>query len=163
MTAATLPQVGTYQLIPGLSSITFAIKKLGIFTIHGGFELRSGHGVVGEEDMTVFAQIDAASFVTGNKHRDKQVRGRGFLDTAKHPVIIFEGTISPDMGTVSGVLAFRDSAEVELVVDQVRTRGTGVDVRAHGQVSRTALGVPNGRPVIGDLLDIDLTVSWTRG
>lgn len=161
MTAATLPQVGTYQLVPSLSSISFAIKKLGIFTIHGGFEVRSGHGVVGEEGITVFAEIDAASFVTGNKHRDKQVRGRSFLDTANHPKIIFEGTVSGD--TVSGVLTFRSSADVELTVDQVRTQGSRVDVQVHGQVSRSALGVPNGRPVIGDLLDIDLTVSWTRG
>ncbi|SDX76650.1 Polyisoprenoid-binding protein YceI [Amycolatopsis xylanica] len=160
MTAATLPQVGTYQLVPSLSSITFAIKKLGIFTIHGGFEVRSGRGVVGEEGVTVFAEIDAASFVTGNKHRDKQVRGRSFLDSARHPKIIFEGTVTGDM--VSGVLSFRDSAEIELIVDEVRTKGPRVDVRAHGQVSRSALGVPNGRPVIGDLLEVGLTVSWTR-
>jgi polyisoprenoid-binding protein YceI len=110
--------VGTFEIVPGDSSVTFAVLDN-----RGGFSGRTtrvtGRVVVeargdGDEYVAaVTAAIDTASITTGSSIRDASMRST-FLRTGEFPTITFEGTVSARPGL--GVHPFPAAARGQLTI-----------------------------------------------
>jgi polyisoprenoid-binding protein YceI len=152
---------GTYAIDPATSTVRFtATHVLGLKPVDGTMAIRSGTVVVAAEPRrsTVSAELDAASWTTGDERRNRDVRGRKFLDADRHPVIGFRSTHvmrDADGWQIAGVLSVRGgSCEVVLSLT-----GTGPDrFTATARVDRVAAGVTAGRAIIGRYLDVTLDV-----
>src|SRR6185437_7659756 len=84
---------GRYVIDPASSAITFRTRHMfGLGRVRGTFAIRGGAvEITGQPgEARCYAEIDAASFRTGNPQRDASVRSARLLDTDHHPVIIFE-------------------------------------------------------------------------
>ncbi|MDQ7842132.1 MAG: YceI family protein [Armatimonadota bacterium] len=123
--AATLLPVGAFVADPAASRVEFFVRdnRGGFAGVVRAMEVR----VAVREDGDAFAadveaRFDAASLTTGNGLRDSQMR-REFLQTDRHPVILFHGTAVPQArpgglpfpATLRGTLTLRGvSREVEI-------------------------------------------------
>ena len=122
--------VGTFEIVPGDSSVTFSVPDN-----RGGFSGRTtgvtGRIVVeaqgdGEEYVaTVTAAIDAASITTGNGIRDASMRST-FLRTGEFPTIAFEGTVSarPGLGVHPFAAATRGRLTIRALTREVEFPAT---------------------------------------
>ena len=93
--AATRPRPGRYVIDPASSAVTFRTRHMfGLAPVRGTFAIRAGAVEVtgGPARRAAHAEIDAASFRTGNPQRDASVRSARLLDTGRHPVIMFEAS-----------------------------------------------------------------------
>jgi polyisoprenoid-binding protein YceI len=87
--------VDTYTIDGAHSSANFAVKHMGISTVHGRFADVSGTIRFDEkapEKSSVTAVIKAASVNTDNATRDKHLNTADFFDTANFPDIKFQST-----------------------------------------------------------------------
>jgi polyisoprenoid-binding protein YceI len=115
MTSAVSPvRPGDWAADPAASTLTFAVPNFGLRTVTGQIPLTSAvvHVGPGGQPEQVRAELDPGGIDTGNRHRDKDMRGRRFLATGRWPAIIFEaGHIQPDETgwTVSGTLTVKDA------------------------------------------------------
>jgi polyisoprenoid-binding protein YceI len=157
---------GTYTIDPARSGASFAAyHTIGKKPVRGEMPIRSGTVTVAAEPRrsTVSAELDAAGWRTDNPRRDKDVRGKRFLDTEKYPVIGFRSTrVVGDGGSwrVVGVLSVRGgSAEVELAITRFEPTVDGCRITATTRVDRVAAGVPSGRALIARHVDVELTVT----
>ena len=156
---------GTYTIDPARSAVRFtATHVFGLKPVDGTMAVRSGTLMVAEEvhRSTVSAEIDAASWQTDDAKRDRDVRGKRFLDTERHPVIGFRSTHlvrGADGWQIAGVLSVRGgSAEVLLDVTEIAPASDGYRCTAKARVDRVAAGVGGGRAIIGRHVDVTLTV-----
>jgi polyisoprenoid-binding protein YceI len=156
---------GTYRVDPTRSAVTFtATHVFGLKPVEGTMRIRSGTVMVAEEPRrsTVSAEIDAASWLTDDARRDRDVKGRRFLNVADHPVIGFRSThvVRGAAGwQIAGVLSVRGgSAEVTLDLTEIAPTVDGHRFTATATVDRIAAGVTTGRPLIGRYLSVTLTV-----
>ena len=112
--------------------------------------IRSGTVMVAAEPRrsTVSAEIDAASWTTDDARRDRDVRGRRFLDAANHPVIGFRSTRlvgAAEGWQIVGVLSVRGgSTEVTLDLTSMEPTADGYRFTATATVDRVAAGVDRG-------------------
>jgi polyisoprenoid-binding protein YceI len=112
----------TYTIDAVHSSANFAVKHLGLSTVHGRFAEVNGTVVYDEkapENSTVTAIIKTASINTDNKMRDDDLRSDAFLNAAKYPEIRFQSThvrkTGADSYVASGKLTIRDvTRDVEI-------------------------------------------------
>jgi polyisoprenoid-binding protein YceI len=86
-----LPAVGEWAFEAGNSAVTFTVKHLMISKVRGSFREFSGHVHVGEkpEDSSVLAELAAASIDTGMAFRDRDLRGKDFLDAEQYPHLVY--------------------------------------------------------------------------
>lgn len=154
---------GTYTIDPARTSVTFGVQEV-FHQVTGTFACLGGRVVVADrlEDCAVEARIDAASFTTDKPRRDKDVRGKRFLDAATYPEITFTGTGVRAEGSgwvLSGVLGCHGTEEpVDLVVEALEPHDDGLHARATARVDRRTSGVGAGRGLIGRYVDITLDV-----
>lgn len=112
----------TYTIDGAHTSANFAVKHLGISTVHGRFTEVSGTIVLDEkapENNSVTAVIRSASVNTDNEMRDKDLRSDNFFNAEKYPEIRFQSTSIRRMGgdkyVAVGKLTIRDvTREVEI-------------------------------------------------
>jgi polyisoprenoid-binding protein YceI len=81
-----------YRIEPGQSAVNFSVKHMVLSTVRGKFTDFSGSLDLEENDLTkssVTVKINAASIITENTLRDKDLRSPNFLDTEKYPEITF--------------------------------------------------------------------------
>jgi polyisoprenoid-binding protein YceI len=115
--------------------------------VHGTLALRSGRVEVDADGdpFLASAALDAASVLTGNKRRDKDLRGRGFLRAEDHPQVTWRcsDVVPTTTGWVCrGVLGVR-GAETPLTLEVV-VRSSGdrhLEVTATGAFDRRSLGI----------------------
>ena len=109
------------------------------------------------------AVVSAASFSTGSRARDRDVRSARFLDTAQYPDITFQaGTLSRDQGRwmLAGELTVRDvTSPVTLAIDCVEPAGAGFRARATARIDRYAYGVTAAKGMAARYLGIDVNVT----
>lgn len=116
----SLLPTGTFEIMPGESSVTFAVPdNRGGFTGHTnqvtGRIIIETQGQSADYAAQITVTIDAASITTGNGSRDGSMRAT-YLRTDQFPKITFAGTVSarPGLGvrpfpaTVRGKLTIRD-------------------------------------------------------
>jgi polyisoprenoid-binding protein YceI len=159
---------GNYLVDPIRSAVRFtATHVFGLKPVDGTMTVRSGTVMVADEPRrsTVSAELDAGSFTTDDERRNKDVRGRRFLDAANHPTIGFRSTrvAYGDGGPqIIGVLSVRGgSAEVTLAVTEMAPTVDGYRIMATASVDRVAAGVTAGRALIGRCVSVTLTLYVT--
>ncbi|MGW2859476.1 YceI family protein [Streptomyces sp. SDr-06] len=163
---AAAPAVGRYILDPDGSTLSFRTRHVfGLLPVRGSFAIRSGTVDIAEPLGTsaVRAEIDPASFRTGNRQRDTAVRSARFLDAARHPLIAFtadrlDGTTLPGTLTVCGV-----ARPVDLSVEECAAAAGEFTARATARVDRTAFGVTASPGMAGRHLDVTVRVRCVRG
>jgi hypothetical protein len=96
---------GTYLIDPARSTIEFTgTHVFGLKPVKGTMTVRSGTVVVAADERrsTVSAEIDAASWTSDDERRNRDVRGKRFLNVEAHPVVAFRST-----GVVAGAAGHR--------------------------------------------------------
>jgi len=113
--AQATPRPGRYEIDTSCSAVTFTTRHLfGLAPVRGSFAIRAATIDVAEPvtDSSIHAEIDTASFRTGNGQRDVTVHSARLLDAVRYPVITFisegaGGPALPGMLTVRGVTPLR--------------------------------------------------------
>lgn len=73
------------------TTVAFAVKHMGIFTVRGQFKKVTGTIVASEQGVPskIEVAIDAASIETGETQRDNHLRSPDFLDAEQYPELRF--------------------------------------------------------------------------
>lgn len=160
---------GTYTIDPTRSTVRFtATHVFGLKPVDGTMAVRGGTVMVADEARrsTVSAEIDAASWKTDDAKRDRDVRGKKFLDVDGHPAIGFRSTHLVRSGSgwqIAGVLSVRGgSAEIALDLTGMEATADGYRFVATARVDRLAAGIRTGRAIIGRYIDVTCTVCVAR-
>ena len=161
------PRLGRYEIDASRSRVTFRTRHMfGLGPVRGTFAIRSGSVDIAEPlaDSAVQAEIDAASFRTGNEQRDQSVLSARLLDATRYPVISFrDGHVGADGTTIRGTLTVREVARpVSLSIGQVTVDGQSFTASATVRVDRTEFGVTAMRGLAGRYLDLTLEVQCVR-
>jgi polyisoprenoid-binding protein YceI len=157
---------GSYLIDAARSRADFtATHFFGLKPVDGTIPIRSGTVVVAEDPQrsTASAELDAAAFATDDPRRDKDVRGKRFLDAAAFPAIGFRSTrVVRTAGgwQIAGVLSVRGgSTEVTLAVTESAPTVDGYRFAATTTLDRKAIGV--GNLIVGRVIQVRLTVYLT--
>jgi polyisoprenoid-binding protein YceI len=157
-----IPATGEYRIDTERSTISFRTRHLfGLAPVRGTFRLRDGHIRVGA-DSVAHAVVAADSFRTGSRARDTEVRSAHYLDTDRHPDIVFASTRlarTDDDWVLHGTLTVRGHTEpVPVRILSLATADDGVRLRAQARVDRYAFGITAGRGLAGRWLTLTLDV-----
>jgi polyisoprenoid-binding protein YceI len=161
-TAASEPTLtpGRWGIDPNHSSITFAIRHLGLSKVRGrfgAFDITLNVGPSAE--LEVAANIDLASIDTSNPDRDVHLRSTDFFNVERHPTMTFRSTqiVPVDGGyTMAGELMLNGVTRAMTL--QVESNGLVVfpaDGRTHfglsasGELRRSEFGIEFGIMPIG--------------
>jgi polyisoprenoid-binding protein YceI len=166
-----MPGLGHYEIDARHSAVTFRTRHLfGLGPVRGAVTIAAGTVDVAEPLTAsgIHAELEAASFRSGNPARDAAVRSARLLDAGRHPVIRFDAD-SIDGATVTGRLAVRGvTRPVRLSVESVGPAapeaGTPAAfiVRARTRVDRTEFGITAMRGLAGRHLELSLEVRCVR-
>jgi polyisoprenoid-binding protein YceI len=161
-----VPAAGRYRLDPARSSATFRTRHLfGLGVVSGTMAVTGGEITIGPAvgQASVTAVVSAASFHTGSRLRDRDIRSAKFLDAGQYPDITFRaGTLSHDRGcwVLPGELEVRGmSRPVTLTIESVERTGPGFRAQATTRIDRYAFGVTAAKGMAARYLDIDLTAA----
>ena len=117
---------GTYSIDLARSTCRLrAAHVFGLKPVEATMAIRSGTITIAADPgrSTASAELDAGSFTSDDPRRNKDVRGKRFLDAARHPVIAFRSTgctRTPDGWRLAGVLRVRGrDSEVALALEDV--------------------------------------------
>jgi len=136
----------------------------GLGPVRGSFAIRAGTVDIAEPlaGSRVRAEIDAASFRTGNPARDAAVRSARFLDAGNHPVMTFASERT-DGSTLTGTLTVRGVARpVTLSIEPSAVAPGSFTARAAVRIDRTEFGVTALRGLAGRYLNLTLEVQCLR-
>jgi polyisoprenoid-binding protein YceI len=171
-TTVQVPQVGRYEIDTHGSTVAFKGRHLfGLLPVRG--TLAIGHGQIDVADpiaaSSVQVEIDAASFHTGSRQRDSDVRSARFLDADRNPSMTFASTRLERSGggsTLAGTLTVRDVARpLSLTIEQCTVQpGTPIAfvVRASTRIDRTDFGLTAAPGMAGRHLDVSLRILGVR-
>jgi polyisoprenoid-binding protein YceI len=162
----SVPAAGRYRADPARSSVTFRTRHLfALGAVSGTMTLASGEITVDPAvpKTAVTAVVSAASFGTGSRARDRDVRSARFLDTARYPDITFRAanlTRADGRWTLAGELTVRDvTSAVTLAIESVERAGAGFVACATTRIDRYAFGVTAAKGMATRHLDITLSVT----
>jgi polyisoprenoid-binding protein YceI len=161
------PPLGHYEIDVSQSRVTFRTRHMfGLGPVRGTFAIRSGSVDIAEplDDSAVRAEIDTASFRTGNEQRDQNVLSARFLDATRFPVISFrDGQVAADGKTIRGTLTVRDiTRPVSLSIGQLTMAGQSFTATATVRIDRAEFGVTAMRGLAGRYLDLMAEVRCAR-
>ena len=164
-TAAATPQLGRYQIDPAGSRVTFRTRHLfGLAPVRGTFAMTAGTVDVTEPltGARISAEIEAASFRTGNPLRDTQVRSARFLAADAHPVLAFSSA-GLDGQILAGTLTVREVTRPVSVLAEVTDVSPGsFTARATVRIDRYDFGLTARRGLAGRYLDVTVEVRCVR-
>jgi polyisoprenoid-binding protein YceI len=159
------PPPGRYEIDTTRSAVTFRTRHMfGLAPVRGSFAIRAGTvDVAGPlTDPGIYAEIEAASFRTGNGQRDSNVRSARLLDAGQHPVITFRSE-RMDGQALTGTLTVRDvTRPVSLSIEQSAVSPGSFTARAATRIDRTVFGVTAYRGLAGRYLDMTVEVRCVR-
>jgi polyisoprenoid-binding protein YceI len=160
LTSQILP-AGTYRFDLRRSSVTFVTRHMfGMGKVTGSMAIEGGEVLVeaAPEQSQVTARVGAATFSTGSKQRDKQVKSRMFLDAAAHPTLGFASdliTAEGERWVIHGLLAVRgESVPVAFVITHVHAGETGIQIKAEARIDRYAHGITKMKGMAARHLDV---------
>jgi polyisoprenoid-binding protein YceI len=160
---------GTYAIDLARSTCRLtATHAFGLKPVEVTMAIRAGTITVAADPArsTASAELDAGTFRTDDPRRDKDIRGKRFLDVARHPVIAFRSTgCTRSAGggwQLAGVLRVRGhDSEVTLVLDDLEPTADGYRFVARCTLDRVAAGVKSGRGIIARPIHIELDIRAT--
>lgn len=173
MSTAVSAPTGTWDVDPSHSRVGFAVKHLGISTVHGQFNEFEGKLEVGEDAPSTKATgtVQVASIDTGQPDRDGHLLNSDFFDGEKHPQITFESTSielgSDNQVTVAGDLTIMGTTKpVQLTgtLGGTETDPFGnlrVGLEMHGEVNRKDFGMTFNIPLDSGAFAMSDTVRLT--
>lgn len=148
-------QPGTFTIDPARSACRLvATHVFGLKPVAAAVDLRGGTVTVAGDlaASTASAMLDAGSFRTDDRRRDKDITGKRFLDAAQHPVIAFRSTgcrRSDEGWLLDGVLRVRGrDSEVTLTIEEAELTAGGCHFVASATIDRVAAGIGTGRAII---------------
>jgi polyisoprenoid-binding protein YceI len=179
--AAAAVKAVRYEADAPHSQVGFTARYMGVVDVHGSFSDFRGTLLYvpgNPARSTVSVVIDAGSIDTGNKTRDKDLRGGDFFDAARFPKLRFTSTSVEQRGdvlAVTGDLTIRSvTRSVVLNVETIHPPmqdalgSSRVGFVGRTRVSRLDYGVVGskfwnnefapGRFAIGDSVEIALTL-----
>ena len=163
--APATPQPGRYEIDTTRSAVMFRTRHMfGLAPVRGSFAIRAGTVEVAGPltDPGIYAEIEAASFRTGNAQRDSNVRSARLLNAGQHPVITFRSE-RMDGPALTGTLTVRDvTRPVSLSIEQSAVSSGSFTARAAMRIDRTAFGVSAYRGLAGRYLDMTVEVRCVR-
>ena len=163
--AETAPQLGRYRIDPAGSRVTFRTRHLfGLAPVRGTFALKAGTVEVTEPltGARISAEIEAASFRTGNPLRDGQVRSARFLAADMHPVLAFSSK-GLDGQVLAGTLTVRGvSRPVQVLAEVTDVSPGSFTARATVRIDRYDFGVTASRGLAGRYLDVTVEARCDR-
>jgi len=164
---ASAVRSGDWTADPGACTLTFDVRNFGLRTVTGQIPLTSAvvHVSAGGQPEYVRAELDPGGIDTGNRRRDKDLRGRRFLATNRWPAITFEADhIQPaETGwTVNGTLTVKDAhclVRLQVAAPATPAGADHVELRATGRIDRRTAGVTAAPGlVIGHQISLSLAV-----
>jgi polyisoprenoid-binding protein YceI len=159
------PGPGRYEIDTSCSAVTFRTRHLfGLAPVRGSFAIRAGTIDVAEPlvGSSVYVQIDAASFRTGNEQRDSNVRSERLLDAGRYPDITF-GSEGMDGPALTGTLTVRNvTMPVSLSIEQSTVTPRSFNVLATTRIDRNEFGVTAYRGLAARYLDMTVEVRCVR-
>jgi polyisoprenoid-binding protein YceI len=162
----SVPAAGRYRVDPDRSSVAFRTRHLfGLGTVSGTMTVASGEITLDPAvpQATVTAVVSAASFSTGSRARDRDVRSARFLDTGQYPDITFRGgdlTRANGCWMLAGELTVRDvTRPVTLAIESVEPAGAGFRGRATTRIDRYAYGLTAAKGMAARYIGITLSVT----
>ena len=162
---ATTPAPGTFRLDPDRATIRVDGKGMfGLAPVHGTMRLVSGDVTITDDPArsSVRAVIDAASFSSGNRKRDKDVISANLLDAPSYPEITFSGEGARAQGgdwVVPGtVTAHGVPVPAELTIDGVRTEDGAIGFHAVATLDRTRFGVTKMKGMVARTVNVIIDV-----
>ncbi|HEU5130148.1 MAG TPA: YceI family protein [Glycomyces sp.] len=159
------PPPGRYTIDPAASGITFATTHVfGLLPVRGSFAVAGGTVDVAEPlaASTARAEIPAASIDTGNAQRDAQVRSPRYLDTDRHPTMVFASERIEGDRLIGTLTAHGVTKPVALTVEPGAVADDSFTARASVRIDRTDFGVTAGRGMTGRHLDVTIDVTCVR-
>ncbi len=171
---------GTWVAEPSHSRVGFAVKHLGIATVHGEFGEFEGNFTVGEDlaSSKIVASVKVASVDTKEDARDEHLRSPEFFDADANPEITFESTkieaAGDDEFKITGNLTINGVTN-EITLD-AETDGTETDpwgnervgLEIKGSLSRGDYGMKfnqalgSGNVLVGDKVKLNIDISAVK-
>ncbi|NMO51280.1 YceI family protein [Actinoplanes sp. TBRC 11911] len=150
---------GTYTIDPDRSTCRLiATHVFGLKPVDATMTVHQGTITVADDPArsTASAEIATASFRSDDAKRNRDIRGKRFLDAVRFPVIAFRSTGFDD-GRLTGVLNVRgQDSPVTLELGTAEPTGDGCRFTATCTVDRVAAGVKTGRAIVGRTVHISL-------
>ncbi|MEM7093663.1 MAG: YceI family protein [Actinomycetota bacterium] len=159
---------GSWTLDPDRTTVTVAVKKLGLLNVSATLDLIDGTIDISDGQVdTVDARVSATSYRSPNAKRNEHVIGSDFLDTASHPEIAFRTTsVEPaDDGYVaSGTVNVKGKdALLRFDVHDITAENNTASFSATASVDRTTIGVDKMPSlIIGRMLDLTISAHAQR-
>lgn len=163
----------TYTIDPVHSSVGFKVRHF-FNQVSGSFSKFEGTVTYDKDNAAnnkASATIQIASVNTLNADRDAHLQRDDFFNAERFPAITYESTswkkTAENTYEVQGNLSFH--GETKPVVLEVKYLGSGegagykagktvIGFSAKGKINREDWGVKGGAPVVGEEVDIDLSV-----
>ncbi|MSO87603.1 MAG: YceI family protein [Acidimicrobiia bacterium] len=163
-------RTGTWHIDPAKTTVTVAVKKLGMFTVTAGLNVTAGTISLGNDDNTVEVDVtvDAASYASPMAKRNEHVRGAHFLDTEHNPTIRFTGgTLASDAAgnyRVAGDVTIKGrKSPVEFRVTDIDASTDVASFKATASVDRKSVGIDKMPSfIIGKTLNLTVTAYMNR-
>jgi polyisoprenoid-binding protein YceI len=149
--SALLP-AGDWRVDLSRSRIGFTVRKLGVGTLCGRFEVADGAVVVDAAQVAACGTVRVASVATGNDDRDAHLRAPSFFAADTFPEIAFRSrhvaAVDERRWRISGDLTIRDHMrEVELIASQPSGRNVPARLRVRGEIDRREFGLTWSRAI----------------
>lgn len=170
-TSATIeaPPAGRYWVDPDRTTVQISARHMfGLGRVTGTIALHEAEVRIGDPVSQTWlrARLDATTFHTGNAARDRAVRSTKYLDTAAHPDISYRSEtvrLTPSGWVVAGtVTAHGAPAPAEVTIEDVKSSGNLVTVRAHARIDRYAHAVTAGLGIAGRWITLVITANCYR-
>ncbi len=157
-----LSPAGVWQLDPSHTQVGFAIRHLGISTVHGLFTEYSGAATIGADLASSGIEVTAAtrSVNTGNAWRDEHLVGELFFASDSFPEMTFRSTsieATDEAYSLLGDLTIK--AITKRVTFDLQFSGTAIfpmDEKVHAgflattRIRRSEFDIGYGVPVAAD-------------
>jgi polyisoprenoid-binding protein YceI len=174
-------QTTTWKIDPAHSEADFAVKHMGISTVHGHFGNVSGTLMLDGSDITkssVNASVDTTTVDTGVAQRDGHLKSPDFFDVAKFPTMTF---VSKQFKKVDGKLQVIGDLTMHGVTKSVTLDVDGPSKEQLDPYGKTRIAasmttsihrqdfglvwqgtLKSGDVVVGDDVKVELNVEFTR-
>jgi polyisoprenoid-binding protein YceI len=157
------PAPGRYDLDPQRTSVRFTARHwFGLAGVTGTFSLLAATMVVGDpaSSSTLEAKVDASSFTSGNRWRDREVRSAKYLDVVNHPFITVKSSQAHCTdGTWTApctINAHGADAPSTLTVERLELADHEMVLRGSATVDRYAHGITAGKGIAGRWITLHL-------
>ena len=159
---------GRWVVVPEVSEARFHVRDKLISTAHGVMPVQEGAVALSDAGdlVTGWVDVSVVGIATGNTHRDKDLRGRRFLDAEHHPSVrvqVRQASRTSAGWVASAVVTARGKqAPVELVAEILAESDGEVQVHVTGHLDRAPLGIKAPTFIVARVVALDADLTFRR-